>query len=52
MENPQHFECDTPDCCYWSEDGCTKRFLLYFAGCHIILLILILPCFSRPRCVV
>lgn len=24
MENPQHFECDTPDCCYWSEDGCTK----------------------------
>ena len=18
MENPQHFECDTPDCCYWS----------------------------------
>lgn len=24
MENPQHYECDTPDCCYWSEDGCTK----------------------------
>lgn len=24
MENPQHFECDTPDCCYWSEVGCTK----------------------------